>query len=126
MSVVYSLTAINARLAAVVTTIDASGNGFVILKAGATTICSIQLAVPCGLISGGVLTFSGTLSGTAVAAGSVDNAIITDALSNTVVSGLTAGIPGDAADIIISNGLNSTFINTAQTVQLLSATITGS
>jgi hypothetical protein len=43
-----------------------------------------------------------------------------------VVSGLSAGIPGSAADIVISNGINSTFINNGQTVQLLSAQITGS
>lgn len=126
MSVNYSTTAINYRLAGVVSAIDANGSGFLILNAGGTAICSIQLAVPCGTVSGGVLTFSGTLSGTSGAAGSVDNATITDALGNLMISGLTAGIPGASADIIISNGLNSTYINTAQTVQLLSATITGS
>lgn len=128
MSVVYSSTAINDRLQGVVTAIDAGGsNGTIKLFQGGTTISTISLARPCGTVSGGVLTFSGTLIDTSAAAtGSVDGGKIFDSNGDVVVSGLTAGIPLSGADIIISNGLNSTLISAGQVVSLLSATITGS
>lgn len=125
MSVIYSLACINARLNAVVSTIGNGGS--LVLFAQSTTISTIVLAFPCGIVNGGVLTFTGTLlDPSASGTGTVTGAIVKDGLGNTVVSGLTAGIPGTGADIIISNGLNSTFITTTQSVQLLSATITGS
>lgn len=125
MSVIYSLACINARLNAVVSTIGNGGS--LVLFAQSTTISTIVLAFPCGIVNGGVLTFTGTLlDPSASGTGTVTGAVVKDGLGNTVVSGLTAGIPGTGADIIISNGLNSTFITTTQSVQLLSATITGS
>lgn len=125
MAVVYSLSAINARLNAVVGTIGNGGS--LVLLAQSTTISTIALAFPCGTVNGGVLTFTGTLlDPSASGTGTVTGAIVKDGLGNIVVSGLTAGIPGTGADIIISNGLNSTFITASQSVQLLSATITGS
>ncbi len=127
MSVIYSIPCINNRLLGVVTTIDAgAGNGLLVLLAGSTVICSITLQKPSGTASGGVLTFTAPLLGTAAAAGSVTTAQLLDSTGAVVVSGLTAGIPLSGADVIISNGLNSTFINTAQSVQILSAQITGS
>lgn len=127
MSVVYSLPCINNRLLGVVTTIDAgAGNGTLVLLANSTVISTITLQKPSGTASGGVLTFTGPLLGTAAAAGSVTTAQFQDSTGAVVASGLTAGIPLSGADIIISNGINSTFINTAQSVQILSATITGS
>lgn len=128
MTVIYSVPCINNRLLGVVTTIDAGpGNGTLVLLANSTVISTITLQKPSGTASGGVLTFTGPLldSG-AAAAGSITTAQFKDSNGNIVVSGLTAGIPLSGADIIISNGLNSTFINTAQAVQILSATITGS
>ena len=61
----------------------------------------------------------------ATATGSAENAIITDASGAVMISGLTVGIPLSSADIIMSNGLNSTVISVGQVVQLLSAQITG-
>ncbi len=125
--VVYSQSAINARLQAVVNTIDASGNGFLKLLATSTVISTIQLANPCGTVNGGVLTFIGTLlDPSAAGTGLITTGQITDAAGNLILSGLTAGIPGGSQDIIISNGLNSTLVTTGQTVLVLAAQITGS
>lgn len=126
MAIDYSLDCINNRLQAVIDTIDGSGSGFIILRNGTTELVSIQLATPCGTVSGQVLTFDGTLQDTATATSSADNCIITDAVGATVVSGLTVGIPLSGADVIISNGLNNTLITSGDTVQVLSAQITGS
>lgn len=127
MAVVYSIPCINNRLLGVVTTIDAgAGNGLLVLLANSTVICTITLQKPSGTASGGVLTFTGPLLGTAAAAGSVTTAQFQDSTGAVVASGFTTGIPLSGSDIIISNGINSTFINTAQSVQILSATITGS
>ncbi len=126
MAVDYSLTCINNRLQAVVDTIDVGGNGFMILRENTTTLVAIELANPCGTVAGGVLTFDGTLQDTATATGSANNCIITDALGAEVVTGLTVGIPFSGAEVIISNGLNSTLISLDQEVEVASAQITGS
>jgi hypothetical protein len=127
MAVTYSQAAINARLQAVVNTIDAAGNGFFVLKAGGNSVSTIQLAVPCGTVSGGVLTFSGTLLDPfALQTGTVDSAMVTDANGSAVVTGLTVGIPLSGMEVIINNNQNSTVITIGQTVQLVSAQIVGS
>lgn len=128
MSVNYNITAINDRLLGVVDAIDGSSAGAaLILREGGTSISTISLARPCGTVNGGVLTFVGTLlDPSAAATGTVDNAIINDSTGATIVSGLTVGIPMASADVIISNGLNSTVITAGQAVALLSAQITGS
>lgn len=122
----YSLICINARLQAVGDTIDGGGsNGFMVLRQGTTAIVSIQLARPCCTVSGGVLTLVGTLVGTASASGAVDNAILTDSTGTDVVSDLSVGIPLSGAQVIVTNGLNSTQINTGQVAQILSGQIEG-
>ena len=127
MSVIYSQIAITDRLAGVITAIDAgAGNGQLILLANSTVIVTITMNKPSGTASGGVLTFSTPLSAAASGTGSVTTAVIEDSNGNLIVSGLTAGIPGSGADIIISNGLNSTLIQSGQVVELLAAQITGS
>jgi hypothetical protein len=125
MSVIYSQSMIDARLDGLVTGLGALAN--LLLLAGGTTVSTIQLASPVGTVNGGVLTFSGTLlDPSAAATGIVETAIIQDSTGATAISGLTVGIPGGPQDIILSNGLNSTLITAGQTVELLSATITGS
>lgn len=128
MSVTYSTAAINARLQGVIDTIDANGNGFLkLFDTGSSLLSSIQLSVPCATVSGGVMTFGGTLlDPAAVGTGSANSGVIQDALGTTVVSGLTVGIPLSGADILISNGLSSTLITAGQTLQVVSAQITGS
>lgn len=126
MSVSYSLEEINARLGAVVTTIDGSGNGNLFLSQDSTVISTIQLARPSGVVSGGVLTFDGTLMDPAVAAtGSPNNAIIKDGAGTTVVSGLTVGSSSSHAEIIITNGLSSTLLSSGQVLLVTSAVIRG-
>lgn len=128
MAVIYSQIAINDRLLGVVTAIGGGGlGGQLILLAGSTPISTITLQIPCGTVSGGVLTFTGSLiDPSAAGVGNCTGGKIQDSNGNLIVSGLTAGIPGATADIIITNGLNSTFINAGQVVQLLAASITGS
>ena len=127
MSVDYSLTAINDRLQGVITAIDEAGNGYLRLYAGGTLVSSIQLANPCGTVNGGVLTFTGTLLDPSAAnTGLLDSARIEDGAGATMISGLTVGIPISGADILVSNGLNTTLVTAGQTVAVLSAQITGS
>ena len=128
MSVVYSSTAINDRLQGVVTAIGSGGGpGSLKLNAGAATVSTIALAFPCGTVSGGILTFTGTLlDPSAAATGIVDGATIVNSNGDTIVSGLSVGIPLSGADIVINNGLNTTLINAGQVVSVLSAQIIGS
>lgn len=127
MSIVYSLTCINARLNGVVSAIDdGAGPGQMVLLGISTVICTITLSNPCGTVSGGILTFTGSPSGTAANTGNVITARLQDSNGVIMVSGLTVGIPGSGADVILSNGLSSTLVSAGQAVQLLSAQITGS
>lgn len=128
MSVNYSLTAINDRLQGVINAIDAGGgNGNMKLLAGGTVVSTISLARPSGTVNGGVLTFSGTLQDPSAAnTGIIDGARFEDSTGSVIISGLSVGIPLASADVIISNGLNTTLISSGQTVQVLSAQITGS
>lgn len=126
MSVNYSPAAIDARLQAVVTTIGIGGN--LKLYAGATLISTIPLSNPAGTVSGGVLTFTGTLIDTAASAtGNVDSGVIEDSLGNAVIFGLTVGVPPSTGyDILVVNGLNTTLITIGQVVSVTAAQITGS
>jgi hypothetical protein len=126
--VAYNQTVINQRLQVVINNIDAgAGNGSLVLLANSTPISTISLTKPCATINGGVLTFSGTLvDPSALGTGFITTGIAKDSNGVVVLSGLTAGTPVSAADIVIVNGLNSTFISIGQTVQILSAQITGS
>lgn len=128
MSVVYSSTAINDRLLGVVTAIGSGGGpGLFILSQGSTALSTITLASPCGTVSGGVLTFTGTLLDPAAAAsGTVNNVTIKNSAGSTIISGFTVGIPLSGAEVIISNGLNNLNITAGQVVQLQSAQIVGS
>lgn len=124
MSVNYSQTAINDRLLGVVTAI---GAGFFVLKAGGTTLSTIQLNNPCGTVAAGILTFTGFLTDpSAAATGSANTCVINSSDGATQISGLTVGIPLSGADVVISNGLNSTLITAGQVVSLASAQIIGS
>lgn len=124
MSVVYSTAAKNARLDGVINTIDA-GSGAGVLQIGTsnmgTVLVSITLADPCGTAASGVLTFSSfPRSGIASATGTAAAARIRDSNANDVVTGLTVGVSGSGADII----LDTTSIDQNETVTLNSATIT--
>jgi hypothetical protein len=124
MAVIYSQTAIDDRLQGVITAI---GAGFFKLLAGATTVSTINLSSPCGTVSGGILTFTGGLSDpSAAASGTVTTAVIESSDGAVQVSGLTVGTPLSGADILINNGLNTTFITAGQVVSFVNGQITGS
>lgn len=126
MPIVYSSTAIDDRLLGVVTAIGNGGN--LVLLANGSTVSAIALASPSGTVGGQVLSFT-TPALDASAPGSatgVNEAEIQDSNGDTIVSGFTVGIPGSGADIIISNGLNSTVISAGQSVSLVAGQIIGS
>jgi len=90
--------------------------------AAAGELCRFTIPNPCGTVTGGVLTFAGTPinnTGTAVA-GTAALAQFRDNAGNVIVSGLTVGIAGSGADVII----DSVTISAAQVVTFVSGTIT--
>jgi autotransporter translocation and assembly factor TamB len=123
--VVYSQSAISARLQAVASTLDAGGaNGSLILLAGASPISTISLARPSGTVNGRVLVFNGTLQDPLIAAsGTISGGRMQDSNGNVVVSGLTAGTSAlnPAPDIILS----TTTVSSGQSLLLTSVTIQG-
>jgi len=126
MAVIYSTAAKNARLDAVAGVID-SGSGAGYLQIGTTgmgtVLATIVFADPCaGAASGGVLTFSGfpRSDTSADATGTAAAARIRDSNGNDVITGLTVGVSGSGADII----LDTTSIDAGETVTLNSATLT--
>lgn len=124
MSVIYTTTAKNARLTAVVNLIDAgSGAGVLVIGtsslSGSTgVLATITLQKPSFSVSGGVMTLNGTPSALISAAGAAALAELRDSNSNTVVSGLTVGT--SATDIIVGT---TTFVQNVN-VTVNSGTIT--
>jgi hypothetical protein len=125
MGVIYAAALRTTRMTAVVTAIDVGTAGK--LKIGTTAmgtvLATLTLADPCGTVSGDVLTFdfdpdisdtSADNSGTAAAA------TITDSSDNVIVSGLTVGLSGSGANIILDN----TSIVAGQTVTITAGTLT--
>jgi len=123
VSLVYSAAAINARLNGVVTAIDA--NGMLKIFGGAVLLADIKLAFPCGTVAAGVLTFTVPVFANAVASGTADSATVTDSGGNLMISGLTVGIPLSGANIIVTNGVNTTFITAGNAIPLISGQIIG-
>ncbi len=124
-TVVYSSIAITQRLNGVVTAIG--NGGFLVLKSGATTLSTITLGSPSATVNGTTLTFNTPQDDlSAAATGSVDTVIVQNSAGSTIISGLTVGIPISGAEVIISNGLNSTVISSGQVVALIAGQITGS
>lgn len=124
MSVIYTTTAKNSRLTAVVNLIDAgSGDGVLVIGtsslSGSTgVLATITLQKPSFSVSGGVMTLNGTPSALISAAGTAALAELRDSNSNTVVSGLTVGT--SATDIIVGT---TTFVQNVN-VTVNSGTIT--
>lgn len=128
MSVTYSTTAANARLAAGLTaavsgqSVD-GGSSFGTLVIGiagmASVLATITLQKPSFTIASKVATLAGVpLSTSATGTGTAAAAQFVDSASNVIISGLTVGT--SATDIV----LNSTSISIGQTVTVTSGTIT--
>lgn len=122
MTIAYSTTVKNTRLAAVVTALGGSGKlviGTSSLSGATGVLVSIPLAATPATVSNGVLTLSGVpLSALATAAGTAAKAELRDGSDVVVASGLTVGTSG--ADIIVG----TTTISVGNTVQVTSGTIT--
>ena len=122
MAVTYPNSLKDTRLQAVIDAIDA-GAGPGVLEIGtagmAAVLATITLADPSATKLNGVLTLSGVpLSTTASATGTAAEARIRDSNAVDVVTGLTVGTSG--TDIVLDN----TSINSGQTVNVTSGTIT--
>lgn len=128
MAIIYSTTAINFRLAGVVSAIDSGpGSGVLRLLDGVVVLADIVLAKPCGVVAAGVLTFVVPQTDLAANAnGNANGARIENSAGVVMISGLTVGIPGSGANIIITNGFNTTAVVLGQTVTLVSGQIIGS
>ena len=121
MSVVYATSLKNTRLTSVVTAIDNGGAGALVIG---TSGLAIELAVitfnsTCGVVSGGVLTFSSTplVDSSAAATNTAVAAEVVDGTNHIVISGLTVGTSG--SDI----NLSSTSIVAGQSVTITAASI---
>ena len=127
MSVNYTTPTINGRLTVVVNNIDA-GSSFGQMRLIATqstaAVCLIPLQKPCGVVSGGILTFNTPITGTVITLASTSNPLlaadIEDSAGNVIVSGLTIGV-STAYDIVTA----TTSVLIGENITLTSATITG-
>lgn len=122
MSVVYNTTLKNTRMTDVVNAINTGGAGYIeIGTAGlGVVLATINFQNPCGTVSGGVLTFSGTPLTVASAAntGIAASAAVFSGSGVLIVSGLTVGTTG--TDVILS----SVNVISGQPVTISSASIT--
>lgn len=125
MTIVYATTLKNTRLQALVTVIDGGGGSPTAgrLQIGtadfSTLLSEITLALPCGTVSGGILTFAGLpLSATALATGTAAEARLIDSADVVWASGITVGTSG--TNILF----NTTAFTAGQPVTITAATIT--
>ena len=87
----------------------------------AQVLSTIPMAIPCGTVSGGVLTLTTPIADPLVAVtGTLASAEIEDSNGNLIASGLTIGL-SSAFDIIMS----SLSVTAGQNLSIISATITG-
>lgn len=122
MAVNYSTAVKNARLTVVRDAIDggpAAGTLEICSAAYASVLVAVTLNDPCGTVSSGVLTFSGTpIAATAGNTGTAVIARLKDSTGTVVADGLTVGTSG--TDITV----NTTSLTSGGSVSVTSATIT--
>lgn len=125
MSVNYTVPILTNRLQVVATAIDAGAtNGALrLLDAGGNTLSTLSLARPCGVVAGGVLTFSGMslIDPAATGGAAATRARVDDGDGANVISGLTVGT-GSTSDIVMTP---TSFITAGQTVAITAASIQG-
>jgi hypothetical protein len=122
----YSSTAVDDRLLGTVAAIDAGGApGNLKLLAGGAVVCTMPLARPCGTVSNTVLTFNGNLIDVSAVGSSrpITGAFVEDSNGDTVISGLTAGVPTPGVRYDIT--LSAAIINPGDVVELTSVQIVG-
>lgn len=123
MSVNYNTSVLNSRLQDVANAIDAGGAPGVLrlLDAVGNVVSSLGFALPCGVVAGGVLTFTVSLLDVAATGGTAVSARCEDSTGTTVISGLTvSAAPG--TDIVLSP---TNVIGAGQVVAITAASITG-
>lgn len=122
MSVVYSSIAVTARLQSVSDTIGATGS--LLLYAGGTLVATIPLANPAGTADDNILTFDGApITVTAADSGTLTTGQILNSDGSVGIAGLSIGITEASDDIIVSNGLNNTYVTADQQVSMLAGQI---
>lgn len=118
MALTYSTAVETARMTA---TRDALGGGALeILTAADELIVSIPLTAQGGTIAGDVWTLAFTGPASATGAGTAAKAQIKTSADAVGVSGLTAGMTGSGADVIMQN----TSVEPGQEITVTSATVT--
>lgn len=121
MAFTYSTAAKTARMEAVNTLLD-GGKLEIGTAAMAVLLAEFALTSPAGVVVADVLTldFDPDISDTGLADGTAAAAQFKDSSNNVVISGLTVGLSGSGADIILTN----TSIATGQTVTMQTAVVT--
>lgn len=124
MPINYSTAVKNARMNTTVGLIGASGTlviGTSALTGATGVLAKVPFANPAFTVAGGVMTVA-TLPRTVAASGTGTAAKveIRDGSDTVIASGLTIGLAGSGADVII----NAMAISTGQTVQVTLGTIT--
>lgn len=125
MAIVYSTAIKDARMGIVRAAIDGAGGSptpagaLQIWNAGLSTLLAeIPLAIPCGIVAAGVLTFTMPQVTNAIADGTAASAHLVDGAGTVIVSGLTVGTVG--SEVL----LNSTFITSGEPLTITAATLT--
>lgn len=118
MAVNYNVAVKTARMTA---TRDYFANGAIELLSGATVVASHGLELDGGDVAGDVWTLvldAATVA--AAAAGTVDGARVVNAAAAAHLTGLTVGVAGSGADVILDNLV----VAEGQNITINSATIT--
>jgi hypothetical protein len=125
VTVEYSVTLKDARLTQVQVAIDsASTHGWLrLLDVFSNVLSNIPLAIPSASAAGGVLTFLGTplVDPSAALSGTALSGTISDGNNNLLVTGLTVGLAGSGADIVLTPTAS---IIAGQAIAITNATIT--
>lgn len=87
-----------------------------LLSAGGAVLASVVFGTPAGTSAGAVTTFSGFPKSATGSAGTVASARFRTSGAADYKTGLTVGIPGSGAQVIVDNGAGTLAITAGQTV----------
>ena len=93
-----------------------NGGTLELLSAANAILASYPLGTPAGTASGAATTFSGFPKNATGVAGTVASARLRKAGGADYKTGISVGIPGSGAQVIVTNGLNTLVISAGQTV----------
>lgn len=89
-----------------------------LLDAGGGVLAAVTLNTPAGTSAGAVTTFSGFPKTTTASAGTVASARFRTAGAANYKTGVTVGIPGSGAQVIVDNGAGTLVMTAGQTVEI--------